>query len=170
MSPAIDLERHPLEAEVAGGRVRASMRGLSWLRLEIDPSYYLASSEPELAHDLTRVGRLLVAQRLQAQHTHDRQAGATVQAFPVGSRHRRELDDYNDAVAQIHDVVESPDGTVRVSAVGMADLLVEIRPETIAHTSVTTFERTCADTTRQLLAQHMREVWQLRVRMFDVPG
>lgn len=153
-------------ADAAHGALVATLSGDGRFGLSVADDYYRDTDEATLGAELGRLARLLVARRLEAQREEDRRSESRPPSFPAGSRYAREIDEFNQAVLELEDSGESPGGDIRISAVGLGNVVVDIEAGTLARWSPRTFEAEAAEAADRLLADRMRAVWRLRIAHF----
>jgi len=109
--------------EKAYGRVRGRREVSVWFA----PGYYDAATESDLQRQLTRLGRLLFAARMREYYRLRSLAfrrTVTKESPPATDRDREFVGRRDELVAE----GSSPDGQIRVSAVGMQNWTVSIEP------------------------------------------
>jgi hypothetical protein len=149
-----------VEAATAGGRVQLSLAGLDEFEVSLSSTYYDETPEGTMGGDLARAVRLLSARREDAV----RRAGLHSEvAPPAGSRLAQELADFNREADEWSTEVVAPDGSLRVSTVGMREFVVEVESGARRRHSVTTFCDIAGRVGSQLIRERVQATMRQRI-------
>lgn len=148
------------EAATAGGQVQLRLAGLDGLTVILSAAYYQDTSESTIARDLGRAVRLLMARREEAVRNAGLHSGVTLVA---GSRLAQELAEFNREADEWSGEAVAPDGSIRVSTVGMRDFTVEIADGTRSRQPVVAFSDLAGRVGTDLIRQRVQATMRQRI-------
>jgi hypothetical protein len=162
VSPA--LAAIEVDAATAGGRVWLRLKGVSDLRVTISEGYYAETDEATIGADLARAVRLLMARRQAAV---DELGAASRHPLVRGSRLADEIDSFNRQLDEWSTEVESPDGVVRVSTVGMREFAVAVAAGMRQWHTVQSFSALLERLGTELVSARLQATMRLRMELME---
>jgi hypothetical protein len=168
-----DLQRRLDEAaftvHLPNERVNGEVRGQRHVTIRLAPGHYEQVGSAKLCTELANLARLLFARGLREREIAVKEVtGRTLRPrIRIGRRGTA----YAQALRELAAEGESDDGTVRVTAVGQQNFVVEIAPGTLDRLSQQEFEANCGQAADRLLADTEAKAARARVEIFEpLPG
>lgn len=146
-----------IRVRVPGAEIYGELRDRRCVDVTFGPDTYGWSSETYLEQAVATLGRLLTARWTEAYHAALRDSGLAVTPLP-GSRST----DYERARERIEATGASADGRVVISAVGLRNFAVRIRPGTVRELPEQDFAERVRDAAAVFLTDHMNQVRELQ--------
>lgn len=145
-------------------KVFVTVHGDSWAEVRFAPGFYATATHEQMQSQLTQVLRLLQVERTRALYDiRSREAGEPVRPG-VDTLHRRARE-YRGRLAELVAEGRSEGGDVTVLGVGLTDLRAVVAPGALDRLDEQQFAAACADAGMAFLADHLRQIAELK---FDV--
>lgn len=164
-----EFDQQPISVATPSNRVFVTLVGTHDVRVGFAEGFYAATSDREMAAELTRAARLTFVARTRAFYAAlGSAAGHRVE--PGRRSLDRQSQAYHDGLERLVAEGTAADGRLRMVGVGLSSFTVTVAPGTVAALSESEFAEACRAGTLDFLADHLRRIAELKFDVYLRPG